>query len=94
MSRFLETSVIQSRGVITLPARIREKLGIDKGTTVAFIENEQGHIEIRVIEAEVIHALDEIGDALKKKGMTLDKWLSASRKNRKRLFKKLYPDLA
>jgi AbrB family looped-hinge helix DNA binding protein len=94
MSQFLETSVIQGRGVITLPARVREKLRIDKGATVAFIENEQGHIEIRAFEAEVMLALDEIGDALKKKGMTLDKWLTVSRKNRKRLFKELYPDLA
>jgi hypothetical protein len=35
-----------------------------------------------------------IDDAFKQKGVTLDKWLTAGRKNRKRLFKELYLDLA
>jgi len=94
MSRLIETTKTQDRGVVTIPESVREKLGIKRGTTVLFIENEKGNIEIRTLEAEAIDMLDEIGAALREKGITLDRWLATGRKNRKRLFEDVYPDLA
>ena len=64
-----------------------------KGSTVAFFETDDGRMEIRVIEADVIAALDELGDALEAKGVTMNEWLAVSRKSRKRAFDKLYPGL-
>lgn len=84
--RIIETTKTQDRGVVTIPESVREKLGIKKGTTVLFVENEKGNIEIRTLEAETIDMLDEIGNVLREKGVTLDQWLSTGRKNRKQLF--------
>jgi AbrB family looped-hinge helix DNA binding protein len=94
MSRLIETTKTQDRGIVTIPESVREKLGIKKGTTVLFIENEKGNIEIRTLEAEAIDMLDDIGAALREKGITLDRWLATGRKNRKRLFENAYPNLA
>ncbi len=92
--RIIESTKTQDRGVVTIPESVREKLGIKKGTTVLFIENEKGNIEIRTLEAETIDMLDEIGNVLREKGITMDQWLSEGRKNRKQLFDDMYPDLA
>jgi AbrB family looped-hinge helix DNA binding protein len=93
MSNLLDTTKIQERGTVTIPQSVRDKLGIKKGSTVAFVETDDGRVEIRVIEADVIAALDELGEALKAKGVTMNEWLAASRKSRKRAFDKLYPGL-
>ena len=34
----METSVVTAKGMIVVPARIRRKFGIKKGTKIAFIE--------------------------------------------------------
>ncbi len=94
MERLIETTKTQDRGVVTIPESVRVRLGIKKGTTVLFIENEQGNIEIRTLEAETIDLLDEIGAALREKGVTMDQWLATGRKNRKKLFADAYPELA
>jgi AbrB family looped-hinge helix DNA binding protein len=36
----VEVSVVRAKGMITLPASIRRKFGIKKGTKVAFIEED------------------------------------------------------
>lgn len=92
--RIIEATKTQDRGVVTIPESVREKLGIKKGTTVLFVENEKGNIEIRTLEAETIDMLDEIGNVLRERGMTMDQWLAEGRKNRKQLFDDMYPDLA
>ncbi len=94
MARLIETTKTQDRGVVTIPESVREKLGIKKGTTVLFVENEKGNIEIRTLEAETIDMLDEIGAALREKGVTMEQWLADGRKIRKQLFEDMYPDLA
>jgi AbrB family looped-hinge helix DNA binding protein len=38
----METSIVTLKGQIVVPARIRRKLGIKKGTRVAIIEDEDG----------------------------------------------------
>lgn len=93
MARLIETTKTQDRGVVTIPETVREKLGIKKGTTVLFIENENGQIEIRALEAEAIDMLDEIGAALRERGLTMQRWIAAGRKNRKKLFESAFPDL-
>lgn len=94
MSSLLETTKIQERGTVTIPQSVRDRLGVSKGSTLAFIETDDGRIEIRALEADLIAALDDLGDTLKQQGLTLQQWIELSRKNRKRLFEKMYADLA
>ena len=90
MSRAIDTPKVQERGVVTLPRRVREKLGVKKGSTIAFVETEDGRIEVRALEADVMAALDEIGAALKEKGVTLEQWIEDGRAIRKRLYQERY----
>jgi AbrB family looped-hinge helix DNA binding protein len=82
----IETTKVQERGVVTLPRRVREKLGLKKGSTVAFVETAEGQIEIRPIVGDVIAALDEIGAALKERGLTLEQLIESGREIRQRLY--------
>ncbi|MCL4507770.1 MAG: AbrB/MazE/SpoVT family DNA-binding domain-containing protein [Chloroflexi bacterium] len=90
MSQRLETTKVQERGVVTLPRRVREKLGIKKGSTIAFIETDEGRIEVRALEADAMAALDEIGAALKEQGVTLEQMIEDGRTIRKRLYDERY----
>lgn len=38
------------KGQVTIPRRIREKLGIKAGSSVDFVENESGEVVLRVIK--------------------------------------------
>ena len=49
---------------------------------------------IRALEADLITALDDLGDTLKQQGLTLQQWIELGRSSRKRIFEKMYPDLA
>ncbi len=75
---------------MTLPRRVREKLGVKKGSTIAFVETEDGRIEVRTLEADVMAALDEIGAALKEQGVTLEQWMKEGRVIRRRLYEERY----
>jgi AbrB family looped-hinge helix DNA binding protein len=47
----METSVVAGKGVITVPAKIRRKFRIKKGTRVAFIE-EGGQLIIQPLDKD------------------------------------------
>lgn len=42
-----EDATVTSKGQVTIPKRIREKLGIDEGTEVEFILEEDGSARVR-----------------------------------------------
>lgn len=42
----MSTATITSKGQITIPAPIREALGVETGDRVEFIETEPGHYEV------------------------------------------------
>ncbi len=52
----IETSVVTSKGQMVIPARLRRRFGIRKGTTVAFTEDDQ-RIIIQPVTREFIHGL-------------------------------------
>lgn len=79
--RTIESIKTWDRGVITIPEPVREKLGIKTGTTVLFVEDKRGKIEIRTHEAETIDKLDEIGNVLREKGITKDQLQHLHRSN-------------
>ena len=52
----IETSVVTTKGQLVIPARLRRRFGIKKGTTVAFAEDE-GRIIIQPVNREFIRGL-------------------------------------
>jgi len=60
-------SKVQAKGQITIPVAIRQKLGLEKGDVVAFVETERG-VLISPQEVVALEALEQIGEALKECG--------------------------
>ena len=72
---------VQEKGQVTIPAEIRQKLNLKKGDLVTFVETEQGGM-IKPAEVIVSEALDEIGETLRKKGISLEELLERGREIR------------
>jgi len=51
-----ETGVVTSKGQLVIPARLRRRFGIRKGTLVSFLE-EDGRLIVQPITAEFIASL-------------------------------------
>jgi AbrB family looped-hinge helix DNA binding protein len=84
---------MQDKGQLTLPAEMRKRLGFKKGDYVAVEETPDGVlITSRAIAA--IRALDEIGEALKEKGLTLEDMIESGREIREELYREQYGHLA
>jgi len=74
----MATATVTSKGQITLPKRIRERLGVKPGDRVAFRERPDGSI---VVEAETVDLLDLFGMLKpRKRGVTLDDMEDAIRR--------------
>ncbi|HLY63836.1 MAG TPA: AbrB/MazE/SpoVT family DNA-binding domain-containing protein [Terriglobia bacterium] len=52
----IETSVVTTKGQLVIPARLRRRFRIKKGTRVTFIE-EQGRIIVQPVTREFIRGL-------------------------------------
>lgn len=61
----IETGVVTSKGQLVIPVKFRRKLGIKKGTTVAFLE-EGGRLVVQPLTAQFISqmrgSLNQRGD--------------------------------
>ena len=77
----LKLSVVQEKGQVTIPSEIRKKLGLKKGDLVAFVETEQG-VLISPQEVIAAEALDQIGQILREKGLTLEELIESGREIR------------
>jgi antitoxin PrlF len=62
---------VQEKGQVTIPQEIRKKLDLKKGDMVIFVETDAG-VVIKPAEIVVTEALDEIGRALKERGISLE----------------------
>jgi AbrB family looped-hinge helix DNA binding protein len=51
-----ETSVVTTKGQLVIPARLRRRFGIKKGTTISFLE-EGGRIVVQPVTRQFIRAL-------------------------------------
>jgi antitoxin PrlF len=85
----LKMSKVQEKGQVTIPAEIREKLGLQKGDLVAFVETEQG-VVISPQEVVAMKALDKLGEMLKEKGITLEELIEDGREIRGEIAKEKY----
>jgi len=52
----IETSVVTTKGQLVIPARLRRRFGIKKGTLVAFAEDD-GRIIVQPVTREFIRGL-------------------------------------
>ena len=83
---------IQEKGQMTLPADIRKRLGLKKGDYVAVEETPDGVLFTpRAMAA--IKALDNIGQALKEQGLTLEDMIESGREIREELYRERYGHL-
>ena len=82
-------SKVQAKGQITIPVEIRQKLGLEKGDVVAFVETERG-VLISPQEVVAMEALEQIGEALKEKGISLEEMIASGRDLRGRLVEEEY----
>lgn len=80
---------VQEKGQVTLPAAIRQRLGLKKGDLVAVSQTEDG-VLITPQAAVAISALDRIGEALREQGLTLDELIESGRAERDDLLRELY----
>jgi len=80
---------VQEKGQVTLPRAVREKLKLKKGDLVTFVETPEG-IVIKPAAIVVNEALDEIGAALKAKGIKLEDLLERGRGIRSELAQEKY----
>lgn len=84
-----QTTLVQAKGQVTIPAEIREKLNLKKGDRVVFIETQNG-VVIQPAEIVVNAAFDAIGKDLKKKGVTLEQLIKSGREIRGELLEEEY----
>lgn len=80
---------IQEKGQVTIPTKIRKKLNLRKGDVVMFVETEAG-VLIKPAEVILTEALDELGKAFHKEGMTLEQWIERGRAIREKLVEEEY----
>jgi AbrB family looped-hinge helix DNA binding protein len=80
---------VQERGQVTLPASVRRSFGIEKGDVVAVTATEKG---ILITPQKVVAAdlLDQIGAALKERGLTLEELIESGREERGDLLREMY----
>lgn len=80
---------VQKKGQVTIPAEFREKLGLKEGDLVAFLETDAG-ILISPQETQAVYVLEQIGQALKERGVTLDELMDLGRTERATIIKETY----
>jgi AbrB family looped-hinge helix DNA binding protein len=80
---------VQEKGQVTLPREVRQRLKLKKGDLVTFVETSEG-IVIKPAAVVANETLDEIGAALKAKGIKLEDLLERGRGIRADLAKEKY----
>jgi AbrB family looped-hinge helix DNA binding protein len=80
---------VQEKGQVTIPLAIRQRLKLKKGDLVTFVETEDG---VLIVPVEIVtsQALDQIGEALKQRGLVLDDLIEQGRDIRSDLIKDEY----
>ena len=82
-------SRVQARGQVTIPIEIRQRLGLEQGDVVAFIETDRG-VLISPQEVVALEALQQIGKALEEQGVSLEEMIESGRDIRGKLLEEEY----
>lgn len=84
-----KSHIIQENGQVTLPREFREEYGLKKGDMVVFKEVDGGLL-LDANETLALKLLDEIGDALKKRGISLEELIESSQEVRQAIYQEKY----
>ena len=82
-------SIMQKKGQVTIPAEIRNRLGLKEGDVVAFTETDEG-VLISPQAVITTQTLDRIGNALQEAGVSLDELMAEGRTARLELLDEEY----
>ena len=82
---------IQDEGQITLPADVRQRMGLKTGDLVVVEETPEG-VLITPRQVLALSDLDQIGAALREQGITLEDLMESGRAIREELFREWYGD--
>lgn len=66
-----EDATVTSKGQVTIPKRIREALGLDSGTRVEFVLEDDGSVRVRPKEPPM-ERLENVKETLAKHDVDLD----------------------
>ena len=80
---------IQENGQVTLPKELRREFGLHKGDTVIFERTAEGWI-VRKDEPDPLKLLDELGEILAARGVTLDELIASGRDIRGEIVREQY----
>ena len=86
----LSKTKIQKRGTVTIPAQLRQKWGLEVGSEVVFEDTEAGILIRRASEAEILQAIELVGQELKKRGVTFEELMERGEQVREELYQERY----
>ncbi|MBC8448050.1 MAG: AbrB/MazE/SpoVT family DNA-binding domain-containing protein [Chloroflexi bacterium] len=89
MDQVVKLVTVQQRGQVTIPIELRRRLGIKEGGVVAFVETDEG-ILISPREVLAMDALNRIGEALEKQGISLEELIESGRDIRGQIVEEQY----
>jgi len=84
---------VRGRGRLTIPASVRAKYGLEKGTALVLAEEEDRLVLYPSQEGYVEAVLDRVSSALKEQGLTLKEVLEQEEEVRMELLRDQYPEL-
>ncbi len=85
---------LRDRGRVTIPASVREEYGLEEGTAL-ILAKEKDRLVLYLSREEYVEALlDQVGRALKERGITLKELLEDGEEIREEVFRERYPELA
>ena len=90
---FLATTRLGEKGQLTIPKEYRQSLALDPGSPIAVVQ--VGNALLLIPEQARFRDLcDRVAHAFSSRGMTAAEVLSTLPEARKRVYARLYPDLA
>src|SRR5215213_2966003 len=89
MATELKVSRVQKKGQVTIPLAIREKLGVQEGDLVAFVETSAG-VLISLQEVVPVKTLNEIESRLEDKGLRFEEFFGFSQRIARQPLKEEY----
>lgn len=68
------------KGHVVMPQSVRELLGVDKGSTIAWVITDDKRIEVRPFDMTLAGDENEFEQALRENGLTYEDWRAHRRK--------------
>jgi AbrB family looped-hinge helix DNA binding protein len=70
------SAIVSDKGQVTIPKRLRAKLGLEPGTVLLFEERQGKLVASRVASEDPIRKLVGLGE---RRGVNVDRWLAEAR---------------